>query len=275
MNIVVVGLGIIGGSYCKAIKKYTSHFVIGIDNDEKTLISALRSGAIDEGGNELSLSKADLVIISLYPKQAINYLRENAKYINPKAIVTDTAGIKIALVKEFKEISNQYGFTFIGSHPMAGKETNGFVSSDSDLFIGASFIIVPVDSKKEHISFLSNFAYKIGFSTVKITTPTKHDEMIAYTSQLPHVLACAYVLNDKCKDHRGFSAGSYKDVSRVANINSKLWSELFLENSDILSDEIETLINSLKELKQSIDEDDQSKLESLLDQGKKNKEIYG
>ena len=219
MNIAVIGLGIIGGSFCKAIKKYTDHYVIGINRTPETAQKALAVGAIDEIGTPESLGKADLVILAMYPQADIEYIEKNGSYIKKGAIVTDASGIKRAICPQLKELAQKYGFIFVGSHPMAGKEKNGFDVSDSELYKGASFIITPCGAEQGYVDLLADFAKSIGFGIIKITTPEEHDRMIAFTSQLPHVLACAYVLSPCCPNHKGFSAGSYRDVSRVANIN--------------------------------------------------------
>lgn len=275
MNIVVVGLGIIGGSYCKAIKKYTDHKVVGINRSRKPLESAMKCGAIDEIGDEKSLGEADLIILGLYPAYAAEYVRENAQYIKKGCIVTDTSGIKMSICPQLSAVAKEYGFHFVGSHPMAGKEKNGFDVSDADLFKGASFIVVPCGEEREYVNALCRFALSIGFGSIRIASPEEHDAMIAFTSQLPHVLACAYVLSPKCIDHEGFSAGSYRDVSRVARINAELWTELFLENKQPLADEISVLIGNLETLKSAIESEDSEKLYSLLEKGRKIKEELG
>ena len=193
MNIAVIGLGIIGGSFCKAIKKYTDHFVIGINRTAQTAQRAFEVGAIDEIGTPQSLEKADLVILAMYPQADIDFIEENGKYIKKGAIVTDASGIKRAICPQLTELAKKYGFVFVGSHPMAGKEKNGFEVSDAELYKNASFIITPCGAEEKYVDTLADFARSIGFGTIKITTPEEHDRMIAFTSQLPHVLACAYV----------------------------------------------------------------------------------
>lgn len=275
MNIAVIGLGIIGGSFCKAIKKYTDHYVIGINRTAETAQRALEVGAIDEIGTTESLKKSDLVILAMYPQADIDYLEENGKYIKKGAIVTDVSGIKRAICPQIKALAQKYGFVFVGSHPMAGKEKNGFDVSDPELYKGASFIITPCGAEQKYVDLLSDFASSIGFGTIKITTPEEHDRMIAFTSQLPHVLACAYVLSPCCPNHKGFSAGSYRDVSRVANINSKLWSELFLENKDPLVEELDILIENIRKISDAVKAEDKEALTALLEQGHKVKESLG
>lgn len=275
MNIAVIGLGIIGGSFCKAIKKYTDHYVIGINRTPETAQKALNVGAIDEIGSPEALSKADLVILTMYPQADIDYIRKNGCYIKKGAVVTDASGIKSAICPLLKELAQKYGFVFVGSHPMAGKEKNGFDVSDSELYKGASFIITPCGAEQKYVDMLSDFAKSIGFEMIKITTPEEHDRMIAFTSQLPHVLACAYVLSPCCPNHKGFSAGSYRDVSRVANINSRLWSELFLENKDPLVKELDILVENITKISDAIKSEDTGELADLLEQGHKVKESLG
>ena len=275
MNIAVVGLGIIGGSFCKAIKKYTDHYVIGINRSYETAKKALEVGAIDEIGTAETLGKADLIIVSMYPQAVIDFIRENGKYIRKDAIVTDASGIKRAICPELEALSKEFGFVFVGSHPMAGKEKNGFDVSDAELYKGASYIITPCGAEQKYVDIVSDFALSIGFGTVKITTPEEHDRMIAFTSQLPHVLACSYVLSPCCPNHKGFSAGSYRDVSRVANINSKLWSELFLENKEPLVKELDILIENITQIIDAIKKEDRETLTDLLEQGHKVKQSLG
>lgn len=275
MNIAVIGLGIIGGSFCKAIKKYTDHYVIGINRTPETAQKALNVGAIDEIGSPEALSKADLVILTMYPQADIDYIRKNGCYIKKGAVVTDASGIKSAICPLLKELAQKYGFVFVGSHPMAGKEKNGFDVSDSELYKGASFIITPCGAEQKYVDMLSDFAKSIGFEMIKITTPEEHDRMIAFTSQLPHVLACAYVLSPCCPNHKGFSAGSYRDVSRVANINSRLWSELFLENKEPLVKELDILVENITKISDAIKSENTGELSDLLEQGHKVKESLG
>lgn len=275
MKIAVVGMGIIGGSFCKALKKYTDHYVIGINRTQSTLEEAYQCGAIDEIGNETSLSKADVIILGLYPQAAINYIEKNGALIKKGAIVTDSSGIKTEICPKMTELSKKYGFEFVGSHPMAGKETNGFKSSDADLYCGASYIIVPCEASDESVDTLKNLALEMKFGQIKITDPEEHDRMIAFTSQVPHVLACSYVLSPCCMNHKGFSAGSYHDVSRVANINATLWSELFLENKGPLIGELSTLIDNINLITDAIKSEDKDKLISLLEKAHKTKEVLG
>ena len=275
MKIAVIGLGIIGGSFCKAIKKHTAHHAIGANRTRATAEQALRDGAIDEIGSAETLGEADLIILCMYPQACVDYVRENGKYIRKGAIVTDSSGIKRAICPQLKALSEEFGFVFVGSHPMAGKEKNGYEVSEAELYEGASFIITPCGADDESVRTLAKLAIEIGFGTVKMSDPEEHDRMIAFTSQLPHVLACAYVLSPSCPNHNGFSAGSYRDVSRVANINSKLWSELFLENREPLMEELAELYRNLSALYGAIRDEDRERLAALLEKGHSVKQALG
>ena len=275
MKIAIVGMGIIGGSFAKALKKYTDHHIIGINRTKSVLETALEEKAIDEIGSEQSLGDADIVILALYPKTAVGFVEKNGGYIKKGAIVTDSSGIKREICPRMVELSKKFGFEFVGSHPMAGKETNGYESSEAELFENASYIITPCEADGDAVRKLSALALKIRFGTIKISTPEEHDRMIAFTSQLPHVLACAYVLSPCCPNHKGFSAGSYKDVSRVANINSVLWSELFLENREPLIKELDTLIDNIHAITDAVKANDKKKIEELLEAAHKTKEMLG
>lgn len=275
MKIAVVGLGIIGGSFCKALKKYTDHYVIGLNRTESTAQKALDTGAIDKIGTPQELAEADIIILCMYPQADVDFIIQNGQYIKKGALVTDAAGTKRAICPQLCELAQKFGFVFVGSHPMAGKETNGFDVSDADLYHNASYIITPCGAEQKYVDILSELAKSIGFGTIKISTPEEHDRMIAFTSQLPHVLACSYVLSPSCPNHKGFSAGSYRDVSRVANINSKLWSELFLENKEPLMQELDILIKNITSIINAIKSDDRQNLTDLLEQGHKIKEMLG
>ncbi len=275
MKIAVIGLGIIGGSFCKAIKKHTAHTVIGINRTHSVAEQAKNDGSIDVIGTVESLGEADIIFLCMYPQACVDFIKENGKFIKKGALVTDSSGIKSAICPQLYELSQEFGFVFVGSHPMAGKEKNGYGVSEAELYRGASFIITPCGADEKYVNTLADLALSIGFGKIKISTPEEHDRMIAFTSQLPHVLACSYVLSPCCPNHNGFSAGSYRDVSRVANINSKLWSELFLENREPLITELDILIDNITRIKDAIKDNDRETLADLLEQGHKIKQALG
>ncbi|UZT82763.1 prephenate dehydrogenase [Caproicibacterium sp. BJN0003] len=274
-RIVIVGLGLIGGSLARAFSEYTDSLVTGFDSDPAVLEEALSIGAIQKEADLADLKSADLTYLCLYPGSDIEFVKSHLHAFNPDGIVTDVCGIKTAVCAKLKELSQLGGFTYCGSHPMAGTEKHGFSASQADLFRGASYLIVPCGAPQSAVEILKETAYELGFGRAIITTPEHHDAMIAFTSQIPHALACAYVMSPYCPQHRGFSAGSYRDVSRVANINEVLWSELFLDNAGPLQTELNTLIRNLSAIRDAIAAKDQPKLESLLRQGRLVKEKLG
>ena len=275
MNISIVGLGLIGASIAKSIKKYTEHTVIGFDTDADVLSRAITDGTIDRIGNDDALSESDVTIIAIYPAATIEFVKNKAQYIKKGSIVTDTCGIKRDICKILTDIADNYDFTFIGAHPMAGKETSGYESSDADLFKNAFMILIPQAASQEQVSILEKLSYDMGFKGVTVSRPEEHDRTIAYTSQLPHILACCYISDPDAVRHTGFSAGSYKDVSRVATINAKMWRELFLQNADYLTGHIDMLIENLNRMKSYIDNADGDNLEKMLDDGDKIKRRIG
>ena len=275
MNIAIIGLGLIGGSLAKAFSEYTGHTVLGLDRDKAVETQALSSGAIHEIAGAHTLRKADVLYLCLYPQDAVAFVKAHHAAFKPGCIVTDTAGIKTYLCAEMAALARQYGFIFVGSHPMAGKERNTFAHAEASLFNGASYIVVPLDAPKLAVDTIEKLALQLGFSSIRRTTPEEHDRMIAFTSQLPHVLACAYVMSPQCISHKGFSAVSYRGGSMVARMNEALWSELFLENQQPLIQELTTLQENISKLKSAIERGDRETLSELLKQGREIKEALG
>lgn len=274
-TIAIIGLGLIGGSLAKAIKENTPHTVLGMDQNSKVADFALSCGAIHAIASDADLQQADLVFLGLYPAAAVAFAEEKGNLLRKDAIICDVSGIKTWLCKKMPLLAERYGWTFVGTHPMAGKERNGFEYSEASLFQGASFIITPCGAPETAVQEVERLAMEMGFGGVVRSTPEEHDRLIAFTSQLPHVLACAYVLSPCCPRHKGFSAGSYRDVSRVARINETLWSELFLENRDPLLQEMDTLMEHLSQLRSAIADGDREAVAALLQRGRKIKEELG
>lgn len=272
MTVAIVGLGLIGGSLAKAFSERTAHRVIGFDRNPEVTQAALACGAIHEVGEPAGLSRADLIYLCIYPHAAVQFVKEQFPFFKKGVIVTDTAGIKTEICGELSSLARTHGFVFAGSHPMAGKEQSGFGASEAGLFDGASYLLAPCEAPEEALALLSETALQLGFGGVKRTTPEEHDRMIAFTSQLPHALACAYVLSPQCPNHKGFSAGSYRDVSRVARINEELWSELFLENREPLTAEMNELIRHLEGIRAAIQNNDKDALREILRCGRQIKE---
>ena len=262
LKIVIVGLGLIGGSMAKALKQNTSHQVLGMDQDEDALLDACSCGAIDGKAGRDDLKTADLVYLCVYPEGALAFAREYGPLLKAGSVLTDACGVKEELCAAMAALPGQY--TFVAGHPMAGKERSGFAASDPSIFVGASYILVDTGAPDWAMALVRERAEEMGFGRVVRTTPARHDQMIAFTSQLPHALACAYVMSPRCPEHQGFSAGSYRDVSRVANINDALWSRLFLDNQKALTQELYQLIANLSRLRDAVDRRDQEELRSLL-----------
>lgn len=274
-NIVIVGLGLIGGSLAKAFTKYTDCHVAGFDTAPATLEEALACGAITKAGDDCDLAGADIVYLCLYPQADIDFVKTHLSSFQKHTVVTDVCGIKKEVCRGLCALAKEGGFTYCGAHPMAGTEKHGFSASRADLFTGASYILVPCGAPEEVQELLRQTAFALGFGRSVSTTPEQHDRLIAFTSQVPHALACAYVMSPRCPEHRGFSAGSYRDVSRVANINEVMWSELFLDNRTALTEELDTLLKNLTDIRNAVAENDHDKLEELLRQGRLVKEELG
>ncbi|MBQ7990671.1 MAG: prephenate dehydrogenase [Oscillospiraceae bacterium] len=267
MKIVTVGLGLIGGSLCKAIKKHTNHLLGGIDIDRKVVKMALSQNAIDYEAKDVS--EADITIISLFPPDIITYIKENADQFKEGSIVIDTAGIKKMIVDEVTDLLAQRDVTFIGVHPMAGREFSGFEYSLDDLFDNASFIMTPTEKTPiEEQRILEDLAYSIHFKKVVKATPEEHDRIIAFTSQLAHVVSNAYIKSPTHQEQLGFSAGSFLDLTRVAKLNENMWTPLFLMNKDPLCFEIDYIIQRLTEYRDAIADNDAQRLHDLLRDGR-------
>ena len=275
MNILVVGLGLIGASFAKAIKKNTLHRVMGWNRTETVSMRALEDGVIDETGELCDLiPKADVTIINFYPKAIAPFILEHRDEFKKGSIVTDSCGIKTKICRALENES--FDFYYVGAHPMAGREVSGYDNSLASLFDNASFICTPYEFTPRYITdALVGLAEEIGFARTVVTTPEHHDEMIAFTSQIAHVLACSYVLSPLAPYHAGYSAGSYRDVSRVARINADMWTELFIDNKDALVDEIDDLVSNLMKFKYNIVNGDEKALHDLMEKGNKIKEEIG
>lgn len=272
-TIAIVGLGLIGGSMALALRRSGRYILYGLDTDPATLMSALKRSAVDKAGGAELLAHADLVVLALPPETALTFLRDNAAAIKPGAVVTDVCGVKQAIVEPASALCEAAGLTFIGGHPMAGKEKSGFENADAALFEGACYILTPTPSTPTAVvEGMKELAAQLGCARMTVTTPAQHDRMIAFTSQLPHVLAGAYVKSPCCPYHAGFSAGSYRDVSRVASVDEKLWTQLFLLNQADLCAEIDGLMERLQACRDAVAAGDRQALTALLREGRERKE---
>lgn len=272
MNILTIGLGLIGGSLCKAMKKYTYHTVTGCDRNHDIEFAALRDVAIDKAfdGN---YSGYDLVIIALFPKAAEQFLRDNADRFTKGTLITDVCGIKGDFSVRMKKIAEENGLRYVGIHPMAGKEFGGYYNSTAELFVKANFIIAPFDDSEENdINLLRELAKEIGAGKIVITSPENHDKMIAYTSQLAHIVSSAYVKSPELGLECGFSGGSFQDMTRIATMNEDMWTDLFMQNRRHLIYELDMLIQNLNKYNDALKNSDNAAMRKLIAEGRELKE---
>ena len=272
MTVGILGLGLIGGSLARAYSK-AGHTVYVCNRDQNMLDFAKLSGVVTDALNEATVPGCELIILAIYPDGCVNWLEKNAHLISRKALVIDCCGVKEDVCKRCFALADEYGFTFVGGHPMAGSHHSGFKYSRSNLFQGAPMVLVPprfddielLDRAKEVLS-------PCRFGSFSVTTAAEHDKMIAFTSQMPHIVSNAYIKSPTALHHKGFSAGSYKDLTRVAWLNPEMWAELFLENRENVLTELEFYIDSLQAYREAVANADKDKLIALLEEGKRRKE---
>lgn len=273
MTVGIVGLGLIGGSLAKAFKQTGAHRVLGFDSDRSVLGIAVLADAVDGALTDETVSECDLILIAIYPDAAIQYMEAIAPRIPKDALVIDCCGTKRHVCEAGFRLAQAHGFTYVGGHPMAGTHNSGFGYSRADLFQGASMVIVPPEFDDINLyERIKRALSPAGFGAISVTTAEQHDALIAFTSQLAHVVSNAYIKSPTARAHSGFSAGSYKDLTRVAWLNPDMWTPLFLENGDNLVKEIDIIIESLKQYRSAIAHNDADTLRALLDEGRKIKE---
>ena len=265
MNVAIVGLGLIGGSMAKSIKNRTSHTVWGIDLNAETMTMARMCGAIDAPLTEENLPQADLILVAIRPGAAIEWVRQHAPQIAKSAILVDLCGVKRTVVAAIAPIAEERGFSYIGGHPMAGKETSRIFHADGKLFRGAHYILTPRPGHRpEHLDLLRRIAAYIGCRDVVETTTQKHDAIIAYTSQVMHIMAVAVCDDPDLFECRGFEGGSFRDCTRVAALDVPLWTELFSMNASALTKVIRNLEDNLRAYRQVLEQGDTTTLTRKL-----------
>ncbi len=275
MNIGIIGLGLIGASLAEAIHANTGDKVFGRDIDKDTMRAALGSGAIDGELTDAVLADCDTIIIALYPRAARTVLAEIAPNLQSGAVVVDCCGIKRAICREGKELAERHGFTFIGGHPMAGRECWGYESATADLYHGASMILTPDPEENEAIvARLSAWFLSLGFGRITRVSAEEHDAVIACTSQLAHVLSSSYIRSETAARHEGLSAGSFRDMTRVAALNDRMWSEIFLDNKDFLLSEIDALIEHLSDYRRAIADDEREAIAAMMRDSTHKRAVY-
>ncbi|MGN0547485.1 MAG: prephenate dehydrogenase [Acutalibacteraceae bacterium] len=268
MKIGIAGLGLIGGSLAMALAESGKHEVFGFDRNRSTSLAAKMVNAIKGELNDETIGECDVIFIALYPKATVEYVEANASKIKKGAIVADCGGVKRIICAPCEKTAEENGFIFIGAHPMAGTQFSGFGHAKANLFKGATMILTPKENTDIRIlQSLRAVLGDAGFTSVNLTSPEEHDKVIAFTSQLPHIISNAYVKSPEAIHQKGFSAGSYRDLTRVSKLNSTMWTELFFENSDNLTNEIDFLIEKLGEYSAALKSGDKEGLIALLDEG--------
>ena len=265
MKVGILGLGLIGGSLARAYA-LEGHTVYAIQRNESMLSFAMLSGAVHGRLDETTIPECDLILLAIYPGGSAKWLEDNGRLVDSGALVLDLCGIKQEVCKRCFPVARKYGFTFVGGHPMAGSHFSGFKYSRADLFKGAPMVLVP--PVFDDIRLLERVKALLAppqFGQFSVTTAEKHDRMIAFTSQMPHLISNAYIKSPTAAEHKGFSAGSYKDMTRVAWLNAPMWAELFLENRDCLLRELDCLMESLMQYRAAIADNDGAALTQLLE----------
>ena len=272
MTVGILGLGLIGGSMARAYA-LAGHTVYAVEKNESMLSFAMLAGAVHGKLISETIPQCDLILLAIYPEGSASWLEKNAHLISKDALVIDCCGIKEEICKHCFPLAEQFGFTFVGGHPMAGSQFSGFKYSRADLFDGAPMVLVPpVFDDMQLLDRVKTALKPCNFGSISVTTAQEHDKIIAFTSQMPHILSNAFIKSPTALKHKGFSAGSYKDLTRVAWLNPQMWAELFIENKENILFELDYYIDSLQAYRNAIAADDENKLIALLEEGKKRKE---
>ena len=271
MTVGIVGLGLIGGSFAKAYHE-AGWQVLARDADQNTLDFAKLSGAVDSELTDDKLPACDLILLAADPAASISYFKEKAHLMGGHPVVIDCCGTKRVVCAACFPAARENGVTFLGGHPMAGTHNSGFKYARANLFHGAPMVLVPMD--RDDIALLGRVKELLapaGFGRFSVTSAREHDEMIAFTSQMAHIVSNGYIKSPSAGAHKGFSAGSYKDMTRVAWLAPEMWAELFLENKDFLLKELDFFMSSMQQYRDALAADDQQELVRLLDEGRKRK----
>ncbi len=269
-SVGIVGLGLIGGSMARSIKKHTIATVYGYDLDPEAMALATDAGAIDAPLTRETLQECDILLIAIAPRSLVKWVEDHADAIPTTTILVDLCGVKRYIYKHIAPLARENGgFLYVGGHPMAGKEVSGFANSDRELYRDASMILCPDESAdEESIDTLKAFFLSLGFGEIVFSTPEEHDRIIAYTSQLAHAASSAYIKSPTSRQRMGFTAGSYKDMTRVARLDPEMWTQLFMVNRDHMIDELQELVDNLTGYLDALKADDPAQLKKLLEEGR-------
>jgi prephenate dehydrogenase len=272
MTVGILGLGLIGGSFARAFA-LEGHTVYAADKDASILSFSMLAGAVHGKLEAETISECDLILLSIYPDGSATWLEENGAFVSKNALVMDCCGIKEEICRRCFPIAEKYGFTFVGGHPMAGSQFSGFKYSRADLFADAPMVLVPRDfDNMQLLDRVKNALAPCHFGFFSICTAQEHDRLIAFTSQMPHILSNAYIKSPTASKHKGFSAGSYRDLTRVAWLNPSMWAELCMGNRENMLFELDAYIASLQAYRDALQSQDLESLTALLNEGKLRKE---
>ena len=272
MKVAIVGLGLIGGSLAKAYKRREHVWVYGADKDKSVVNFASLAEAIDEKLEDEHIKDCDLILLATYPQGVIDWVTEKAALIGKNTMVIDCTGTKGRICEALFPVAKEHGFVFVGGHPMAGVHQAGFKHSREDMFDGQPMVIVPPSYEDIRLfERVQTLLEPLGFGRISVTTAEEHDSVIAFSSQMAHVVSNAFIKSPTAEKHKGYSAGSYQDMTRVAWLNPDMWSELFMENKEALLSELGHLLFSLGQYQKALEEENMPQLRELLAEGAKRK----
>ncbi len=275
-NILIVGMGLLGGSYARGLKRYGFH-ISTITKDKASVEYALKENIVDEGTTEIDeqmIANADIVIFALYPHIFLKWVEENQKFFKPGALLTDVTGVKRNVVYKIQDMLRE-DVEFIAAHPMAGKEVSGVENSSEKIFIGANYIVTPTKkNSKDAIESCKELGRLLGFSNVSVLSPEEHDEMIGFVSQLTHCIAITLMTCNDCENIEKFTGDSFRDLTRIARINDLMWSELFIENKDALLKQMDMFMEQFTNLKGMLEEDDVSGMRKMMQYSTKRRAAF-
>lgn len=275
-KILIVGLGLLGGSYAKALKRFGFH-ISAITKEQSSIDYALREKIIDEGSVELDeniIGTADLVIFALYPHVFVEWIKKNQGLLKSGALITDVTGVKRSIVYKIQQMLRP-DVEFIAAHPMAGREVSGVENSSEKMFVGANYIVTPTDKNTpEAVQTCLELGRLLGFSNVTTLSPEKHDEMIGFLSQLTHCIAITLMTCNDMEDMEKFTGDSFRDLTRIARINDVMWSELFVENKDALLDQMNRFADKFNELKTMLETEDVDGMRNMMRHSTERRELF-
>lgn len=265
-KILIVGLGLLGGSYARVLKRFGFH-ISAITRSQSSIDYALKEKIIDEGSTELDekiIGSADLVVFALYPHVFVEWIEKNQKLLKSGALLTDVTGVKVSIVHKIQAMLRP-DVEFIAAHPMAGREVSGVENSTEKMFIGANYIVVPTEKNTEEaIETCMELGRLLGFSNVATLSPEEHDEMIAFLSQLTHCIAITLMTCNDKEDMEKFTGDSFRDLTRIARIEDEMWSELFIANKTTLLEQMNLFLNKFNELKSMLESEDVEGMRSMM-----------